>query len=140
GVPADKITVLRNGVDIDLFKPEDRRAAKADLGLPGGPTVAMVGNLVPEKDHALAMRAVARLPDCHHATVGDGPARHAVQSLALADEIARLLRAPAAAETVRAHARQFDWHSNSRAQFDLLGRVARAEPAGIGCHASATAR
>ena len=221
GVDAGKITVLRNGVDIDLFRPEDRRAAKENLGLSGSPMVAMVGNLVPEKDHALAMRALARLPGCHLAIVGDGPERPALQSLAkqlaiadrvtfldnmaqsrlrglysaadatvltstregwpnvvlesmacgtpvvsvdvgavremitrpevgyvaphrdpqaLADGIARLMRAPPAPEEVRAHARQFDWYSISRAQFEILGRVAGSEPAGIECHASASAR
>ena len=33
GVPAERITVLRNGVDSELFRPEDRAAARRELGL-----------------------------------------------------------------------------------------------------------
>ena len=35
GVPAERITVLRNGVDSELFRPEDRLAARRELGLRG---------------------------------------------------------------------------------------------------------
>ena len=57
GIPADRVTVLRNGVDPTLFYPEDRVAARKELGLPDGEAqiVVSVGNLVPEKRHELAL-------------------------------------------------------------------------------------
>ncbi len=63
GVPAEKVTVLRNGVDITLFRPPaDRQAARAALGL-AGPTVISVGALVERKGHHLAIEALRDLPD-----------------------------------------------------------------------------
>ena len=35
GAPAAKVTVLRNGVDLGAFRPVDRAAARAELGLDG---------------------------------------------------------------------------------------------------------
>ena len=50
GVPGSRIEVLRNGVDLDLFAPRDRQAAREELGLnPGGPILASVGWLIARK-------------------------------------------------------------------------------------------
>lgn len=76
GVERAKINVLRNGVDTDLFRLEDRGAARAALGLPAdGAIAASVGNLVPEKGQALAIEALRVLPDLRLVIVGDGPLR-----------------------------------------------------------------
>ena len=76
GVDAAKVTVLRNGVDTELFGLEDRSAARAALGLPApGAIAACVGNLVPEKGQALAIDMLARMPDLRLVIVGDGPLR-----------------------------------------------------------------
>lgn len=76
GVDRTKIHVLRNGVDTDLFRLEDRAAARAALELPAdAPIAASVGNLVPEKGQALAIEALRALPDLRLVIVGDGPLR-----------------------------------------------------------------
>lgn len=75
GVDPEKITVLRNGVDLERFRPEARSAARQRLGLPQGRIAACVGNLVPEKAQALAVEALSRLPQWRLVIVGDGPMR-----------------------------------------------------------------
>jgi glycosyltransferase involved in cell wall biosynthesis len=76
GVDAAKITVLRNGVDLDVFGLEDRAACRARMGLPaGGAWLANVGNLVPEKGQVLAIEALAGLDGAGLVIVGDGPLR-----------------------------------------------------------------
>ncbi|HET7504855.1 MAG TPA: glycosyltransferase family 4 protein [Kofleriaceae bacterium] len=77
GVPRDRIAVVMNGVDPELFHVRDRAAARQALGLPPGPLALYVGNLKPEKgvlDLARAWRRVAtELPDATLAIVGGGP-------------------------------------------------------------------
>jgi len=84
GVPRDRIAVVMNGVDAELFRPRDRAAARAELGLPAGPLALYVGNLKEEKgvlDLARAWDRVARdLPDASLAIVGGGPMRPALEA------------------------------------------------------------
>ena len=79
GVARDRVTVVMNGVDGELFHPRDRAAARAALGLGSGPLALYVGNLKSDKgvlDLAAAWRGVAReLPGASLAIVGGGPAR-----------------------------------------------------------------
>lgn len=83
GVEAGKVTVIRNGVDANLFRPVERQSARQRLGLPGGRVIAAcVGNLVPEKGFALAIEVLRELPDLHLVIVGDGPLRAALAALA----------------------------------------------------------
>ena len=90
GIAAERVRVLRNGVDLELFRPADRRAAREDLGL-GRPTLLAVANLVPKKRHRLMVETLALLPDIDLVIVGDGPERPAVEALArergLADRV-----------------------------------------------------
>jgi len=83
GVPRDRIAVVMNGVDAELFRPRDRAAARAELKLPAGPLALYVGNLKEEKgvlDLARAWDRVARvLPDATLALVGGGPLRTALE-------------------------------------------------------------
>lgn len=72
GLPRDRITVHRTGLDHRLFAPGDRSAAKAALGI-DGPMVLAAGNLLPNKNHALAIDAVSRLPGTTLLIAGGGP-------------------------------------------------------------------
>jgi glycosyltransferase involved in cell wall biosynthesis len=82
GVARDRVTVVMNGVDGELFRLRDRAAARAELALPPGPLALYVGNLKPEKGiHDLVAawsRTTAALPDASLAIVGGGPERAAV--------------------------------------------------------------
>ena len=60
GIPPDKIEVVGNGVDIQRFRPIDRRQARATLGLPSEAHILIsVGGLVERKGFH---RVIAQLP------------------------------------------------------------------------------
>ena len=81
GVPAERVTSLRNGVDLQLFHPSDRAAVRARLGLDGF-TLLAVGHLVPVKAQQLAVAALAELPDVRLLIAGNGPNRAMLEQLA----------------------------------------------------------
>jgi glycosyltransferase involved in cell wall biosynthesis len=81
GVAPHRIRVLRNGVDLERFRPGDRATQRARLGLKG-PTLLSVGSLIDRKRHHLAIEAVTRLPGVILLIVGEGPLRHDLESKA----------------------------------------------------------
>src|SRR5712691_7589650 len=81
GAPAGRIEVLRNGVDLELFRPVDRESWRGRLGF-RRTTLLSVGNLVPLKGHDLAIRSLRLLPDVDLVIVGNGPERGALGALA----------------------------------------------------------
>lgn len=91
GTPADDVTVLRNGVDLDLFRPVDRVAARAALGWTRR-TLLSVGHLIPRKGHDLAIRALALLPECDLVIAGDGPESAQLRALASSQDAAARVR------------------------------------------------
>jgi glycosyltransferase involved in cell wall biosynthesis len=90
GVSPERVTVVMNGVDGELFKPQDRTTARRALGLTptqhGGPLALYVGNLKPEKGVVELGRAwpevVRRVPNAQLIVVGGGPLRDQVAALA----------------------------------------------------------
>lgn len=84
GVPAGKVTVLRNGVDLSLFRPPtDRMRLRAALGLGEGPILLSVGLLIERKGHHLVIEALAHLPGHRLLIAGEGPDRAALGALAV---------------------------------------------------------
>lgn len=83
GAPDDKVTVLRNGVDLDTFHPKDRKAARLALGLEGF-ILASVGHLIERKGHHIVIEALQQIPDAHLVIAGDGPERTSLEQLAQA--------------------------------------------------------
>jgi glycosyltransferase involved in cell wall biosynthesis len=81
GAPPEKITVLRNGVDLSLFHPTDRTQARAALGLTG-PTLLSVGALIPRKGHDRTIATLPLLPDWTFLIAGEGPERDRLERLA----------------------------------------------------------
>ena len=81
GVSANKIHALRNGVDLQRFRPEDRVEARAAFGA-AGKTLLSVGHLIERKGHDLVIRAMTDLPDYQLLIAGDGPERGNLESLA----------------------------------------------------------
>jgi teichuronic acid biosynthesis glycosyltransferase TuaC len=80
GVPAGRIHVLRNGVDLDVFYPIDRDRARNRLGLRRR-TLGSVGQLIERKGHHHAIRALVELPDTELIVVGSGPDRDSLERL-----------------------------------------------------------
>jgi glycosyltransferase involved in cell wall biosynthesis len=79
GYARDRIVVIPNGFDTELFRPsaERRRRARASLRVPDdAPLVGLVANVSPIKDHATFVAAAARLarelPTVHFALCGEG--------------------------------------------------------------------
>jgi teichuronic acid biosynthesis glycosyltransferase TuaC len=79
GAPEDRTMVLRNGVDLWLFRPQDRAAARAALGLDGF-TLLCVGGLIPRKGVDLVLEALAKRPDCNLLIAGGGPLRATLEA------------------------------------------------------------
>ncbi|MFC5956335.1 glycosyltransferase [Streptomyces pratens] len=86
GVPAPRIEVVPNGIDLEHFRFEAERRARTRrrLGLPQGAfVVGGVGRLAPGKRFDVLVRALARLPDDHWLLlVGGGPEEHALRRTA----------------------------------------------------------
>jgi glycosyltransferase involved in cell wall biosynthesis len=74
-VPDRKISIVPNGLDVDLFGIPRRHGRRR---------VIAVANLRPEKGHEVLVDAaehvVTRFPDAHFTLVGDGPLRPAIES------------------------------------------------------------
>jgi glycosyltransferase involved in cell wall biosynthesis len=77
GADPARIRVLRNGVDLELFRPLDRAALRAAAGL-DGPVLLTVGQLIERKGTHLVLDALAELPGCTLLVVGEGPERGAL--------------------------------------------------------------
>ncbi|MEY4672590.1 MAG: hypothetical protein RL148_374 [Planctomycetota bacterium] len=80
-VPRDRVLEVRNGVDLDRFRPGDARAARLELGLPEQGTLVLgVGRLVPGKGFDVALEAVRSLAPARLVLVGDGPERRSLEA------------------------------------------------------------
>lgn len=81
GVAADRVTVLRNGVDLVLFHPGNREAARRALGVHRR-TLASVGHLIERKGHHHVITALSQIPETDLLIAGEGPERAALEKLA----------------------------------------------------------
>ena len=81
GVEADRVVTLRNGVDLEKFRPGDRSSAREQVGFVRR-TLLAVGNLVDVKDHELLIRALPLVPDADLVIVGEGPLRDRLLAVA----------------------------------------------------------
>lgn len=81
GIPDQRVTVLRNGVDLERFRPADRQAARQGLGLTRR-TLLSVGLLIERKGHHHAIESLVQLTELDLLIAGLGPERDALQQLA----------------------------------------------------------
>jgi teichuronic acid biosynthesis glycosyltransferase TuaC len=92
GASADKVTVLRNGVETGLFcPPRDRTAARTALGLTR-PTLISVGGLIERKGHHRTIEAMRQLPEFELLIVGEGPERERLAGLIAAYRLSDRVR------------------------------------------------
>lgn len=82
GMDSATITPLRNGVDLELFRPVDRGATRRALGMDRF-TLLSVGNLHSVKGHHHVIEALAHLPDVALVIAGSGPDRKRLEAQAL---------------------------------------------------------
>lgn len=92
GVPAGRVQVLRNGVDLTMFRPaEDRESLRQTLGI-DRPCLLSVGHLITRKGHDLVIHALQALPDMMLAIAGDGPEDGALRELVVSQGLAERVR------------------------------------------------
>jgi teichuronic acid biosynthesis glycosyltransferase TuaC len=94
GIPPERVRVIENGIDGDLFHPLDRAAARRSLGLPeDGPVLVTVGTLAPRKGFHLVIEALPalaeRFPGIRYLLVGGAGAEGGMER-ELRDLAARL--------------------------------------------------
>ncbi|MDP1650471.1 MAG: glycosyltransferase, exosortase A system-associated [Rubrivivax sp.] len=89
GIPADKVTVIPNAVDIDNFEPGGTpdAALKARLGLDGATVLGFIGSFYAYEGLDLLLAALPQLlkqrPDLRVLLVGGGPQEAALKAQAL---------------------------------------------------------
>jgi glycosyltransferase involved in cell wall biosynthesis len=93
-VPADRVTLIRNGVSLNLYGPPDGDSEagpelRRELGIPeGAPVVGAVGHLRAEKRFERILDACASLPDVHVLIVGEGEMRPVLEERAARPDLA----------------------------------------------------
>jgi glycosyltransferase involved in cell wall biosynthesis len=87
GMDGTDITPLRNGVDLQLFKPVDRQKTREELGIDGF-TLLSVGHLNSVKGHHHVISALKRMPDVRLLVAGSGPDRKRLETLAQGSGVA----------------------------------------------------
>lgn len=123
GVPAERITLIPNGVDTQLFTPSSSGADfRRGHGIPDdAPLVGFVARISrekgPDKFVRVAERVHERRPEAHFAIVGEGP---------MEDEIAQMVRLMKADAYIHlAGLRRDVW--DVYPAFDLLVQTSRSE-------------
>jgi glycosyltransferase involved in cell wall biosynthesis len=96
GVAPERVTVLRNGVDADFFRPVNRDVVRRALGITGR-TLLSVGHLVERKGHHLAIEALKALPEYDLVIIGE----RGTESGGMVNELHRQAEDPALAGRVR---------------------------------------
>ena len=81
GIAPEKISVVRNGVDLDFFSPGDREVARQNLGLEQGLFIS-VGALKEAKGHDIAIRFMTLAKEATLAVIGQGPDEARLRRLA----------------------------------------------------------
>ncbi len=85
-VPARKVRVIPNGVDLARFDPAraDGERIRRAVRLGAGPTLGIVGRMTPQKDHRTFLQGLAEVqrsvPEVRALIVGDGPLRKSLEA------------------------------------------------------------
>ena len=86
GLPDERLFVMRNGVDLQRFKPVDQVEARRQLGLEGDPILLSVGRLIELKGHHITIEALREIlihyPDAKLVLIGHGAERTRLEALA----------------------------------------------------------
>lgn len=83
GADPMKLHTLRNGVDLERFRPEPVAQARERLGLaPGAKYLLSVGHLIERKGHHVAIDALPQLPDVTLLVAGAGPEERSLKAQA----------------------------------------------------------
>lgn len=100
GITPDKITSLRNGIDLNLFHLLEKDLFQNTFSFPSNKKIILsVGNIVENKGNEFTIRALAMLPDEYHLVLaGSGPEeaklRNIIKDLHLNDRVTFLGQVP----------------------------------------------
>jgi glycosyltransferase involved in cell wall biosynthesis len=75
-----KCALIPNGVDLERFRPGPPERDR--FGLPETPIVLMVSALIPSKNVAAGVKAMASVPSATLVVAGDGPLRDEIRTIA----------------------------------------------------------
>jgi len=97
GVPKDRLSVIPNGFDSDLFRPMDKFEARVNLGIPQDKRVLLnVANLVPVKGHRYLIESIGKIVDVEKDVVlyivGNGPLREELENQIRRLNLERIVR------------------------------------------------
>jgi glycosyltransferase involved in cell wall biosynthesis len=92
-----RLHVMRNGVDLDRFRPLGPEEMRRELGIAGAPVLLTVGNLHEYKGQRLALEALASLrrgrhPQAQLLIIGEGPDEQYLRGLARSLDVAEAVR------------------------------------------------
>ena len=108
---SERVHVVRNGVDLQRFRPASAEDARRRLRTGGSPLLLSVGHLVENKGHALVIDALAEIrrhfPDARLAIVGRGPDRERLRERAALRGCEERVTFAGAVE----HASMIDWYN-----------------------------
>ena len=114
GVSPAKLSVIRNGVDAEEFRPRPKAVVRTSDTL----TVGFVGRLSPEKNPELFLRAAALVhanaPAIRFVMIGDGPLRLELEALATHCASLTWSRSPANAAACPSDITRSTWSSARR--------------------------
>jgi len=85
GAPPERVGVIPNGVDTEVFHPADRRAVRSALGIgPSEQVLFSAGALIPQKGFDTLLEGLARAHDgdLRLYIAGSGPERERLEALA----------------------------------------------------------
>lgn len=86
GIDEQRLHVMRNGVDLQRFRPLPQAQMRQELGLIGAPLLLSVGYLIERKGHHIAIEALANLlpthPEARLLIIGEGQERPKLLALA----------------------------------------------------------
>lgn len=87
GVPDDKSSVMRNGVNLTLFSPAiDRNRLREKLDM-NTTTLVSVGYLIERKGHHLLIKALNKLVNVNLIIIGDGPWQEKLEQLVIDENL-----------------------------------------------------
>ncbi len=92
GAPANKVTTLRNGVDLELFTPPlEREQLRKQLGIQGK-TLISVGHLIERKGHHLIISALKSVENVTLLIAGDGEMEASLKKLCKKTDMEKRVR------------------------------------------------
>ena len=81
GAEPSRVTTLRNGVDLERFRPPSERPSLRRRLNMRRTTLLSVGHLIPRKGHELVLEALLHLADVDLVIAGEGPERGRLETL-----------------------------------------------------------